>query len=113
MGEFDFPGFASAYEWEIGSCNNAVKSSRGAYDTIIQRCCLAPGRYTLHCINHYLEIGGGWKGGFVEIFGHTYCDDFVGHWSMRNIEISGKRHGNKSIWKCFLDFLINIHISSL
>ena len=106
VGDFAIPILASTYEWQIGSCNYAVRAPRDPYDTISQRCCLAPGRYILFCFSHYLDIGGGWKGGFVEIFGHTYCDDFVGNAAMRTIEISGKRQID-IIWICFLKFLIN------
>ena len=94
LGDFDIPKLAWSYEWQIGSCNYAVRARRGPYETISQRCCLAPGRYILFCLNKDLDLGGGWKGGFVEIFGHRYCDDFVGNVAMRTIEISGKRQND-------------------
>ena len=58
--------------WNFGTC-----SSIWAYDDVAQThteiCCLDPGEHTLVCKAYN---GGGWDGGFIEINGKRYCDDF-------------------------------------
>ena len=38
-----------------------------------EKCCLAPGTYTLNCKDSF---GDGWHGGYIEIGGTEYCQDF-------------------------------------
>ena len=70
--------------WNFGSCCNVQKYEFN--DQYTERCCLAPGEYTLTCKTSY---GNGWPGGFMEIQGHRYCDDFRGYKAMRRVKISG------------------------
>ena len=44
------------------------------YYDYVEECCLQPGTYTLDCKCTY---GDGWHGGYVEIAGVRYCDDFL------------------------------------
>ena len=44
------------------------------YTEYIEECCLTAGVYTLKCQDSY---GDGWHGGFIEIQGTKYCDDFT------------------------------------
>ena len=48
--------------------------SRSDYE---EECCLAPGTYNMDC---KCTWGDGWHGGYLEIDGVKYCDDFrTGH----------------------------------
>ena len=57
-----------------------------------ERCCLNDGVYTLKCQDSY---GDGWHGGFIEVRGTEYCEDFTGG-SDKSIQIpigeTGKYH---------------------
>ena len=70
--------------WDLGSCSSAQSYSGPKQYT--ERCCLAPGEYTLTC-----KAGEGinWRGGFMEIQRHKYCDDFIGYKAMQKVTISG------------------------
>ena len=39
-----------------------------------EECCLAAGAYSLDC---KCSFGDGWHGGYLEIDGVKYCDDFT------------------------------------
>ena len=74
--------------WRIGHCTNGLYSSSNEGKKVnTDRCCLAPGIYTLMCSsdNKY-----SWRQGHVEIQGVKYCNDFIGYMAMRRIEIFGK-----------------------
>ena len=52
-----------------------------------QECCQAPGTYRLECKDRYSD---GWHGGYLEIQGKKYCDDFLGgHLKTVQITIAG------------------------
>ena len=69
--------------WELGTCvSSKIYDSHKSYN---QKCCLKPNKYTLLCYDSY---GDGWNGGFVEIFGRRYCDDFNGPKSQIEIEMN-------------------------
>ena len=58
-----------------------LDSGYGSDNKYTERCCLPPKKeYTLKCKNVVASSGnnfGGWKGGFIEIGGKKYCDDFT------------------------------------
>ena len=80
--------------WNFGSCSSTQRYTDNKQYT--ERCCLAPGEYTLIC-NDWLWLangsegygGSGWSGGFMEIQGNKYCDDFIGYKAMRKVNVSG------------------------
>ena len=83
--------------WDLGPCQgvdyyrNGPKTKQFIYN---QRCCLAPGNYTLVCkgIKHVENRIKGWNGlsnTFIEIQGHTYCGDSISYKSMERIEVIG------------------------
>ena len=50
-----------------------------------EECCLDAGKYTLNCDDTYKD---GWHGGFIEIQGKQYCEDFTeGHQKSQDIDI--------------------------
>ena len=58
--------------WTFGSCDSTqAYANNGQYS---ESCCLVPGEYTLSCLDTY---GDGWHGGFLEIQGTRYCEDFT------------------------------------
>ena len=81
--------WSSLVSWKLDTCfiseEEAYKkhNSEGQY---IKRCCLAAGDHTLICRD---SGGDGWNGGFMEIQGHIYCNDFIGYKAMRRITVSG------------------------
>ena len=60
--------------WEFGNCNSYSQTyqSDRIYDNI--QCCQPLGNYILLCQDSY---GDGWNGGYIEIDGDKYCDDFT------------------------------------
>ena len=55
--------------------------------TYKQMCCLAEGMHTLTCIDSYMD---GWHGGFIEIQGKRFCENFLkGHNQTTLINIGG------------------------
>ena len=58
--------------YQLGTCNSTQEYSN--YNNYEEMCCLAPGTYTLDCKCSY---GDGWHGGYLEIDGTRYCDDFT------------------------------------
>ena len=71
--------------WTLGECSNP--ESYAEFSSYLQRCCLAPGQYTLICQNTVYPDG--WYGGHIEIQGHKYCDDFLAYKTLRRIIIKG------------------------
>ena len=64
-------GYGSEINWSLESCSNGQMFSDDM--EYIEVCCLNPGVYTLKCGNSY---GDGWNGGWIEIQGIKYCEDF-------------------------------------
>ena len=63
----------SEISWTLGSCKNEkIYGWYGAQYT--QECCQAPGAIELECKD---SSGDGWNGGYLEIEGNKYCDDFA------------------------------------
>ena len=73
-------------KWSLGNCYSSYEYKRTDYG-YSERCCLAPGKYTLTCENTKRPVG--WYDGYVEIQGHKYCHDFMGYKAMRQITIAG------------------------
>ena len=72
--------------WTFGSCSSAQEyASQQEYT---ERCCLTSGEHTLTCKDSY---GDGWHGGFMEIGGTKYCDDFQsGSEAVKQVTLAGK-----------------------
>ena len=65
--------YGDEYSWSLGTCsNNQVYSHFKEYN---EECCLDAGVHTLKCKDSY---GDGWVGGFINIQGKIYCDNFKG-----------------------------------
>ena len=58
--------------YQIGECSS--QRQYGNKRNYEENCCLAPGTYTLDCKCSY---GDGWHGGYIEIDGIKYCQDFT------------------------------------
>ena len=59
--------------WALGPCKS--KETYQSNKEMTQECCQAPGTYELECKDGF---GDGWHGGYLEIQGKKYCDDFLG-----------------------------------
>merc|ERR1711860_361576 len=58
--------------WTVGSCySNQQYASQSQYS---QNCCQAEGDWPVTCSDSY---GDGWHGGYIEIDGEKFCDDFT------------------------------------
>ena len=71
--------------WTLGPCSTAT--SYEDFTTYRERCCIPEGRYVLTCTN--TKEPTGWHNGYIEVHGHTYCNDFWSHKSMQQIEVKG------------------------
>ena len=59
----------------------------GNHETYKEMCCLAEGIHTLTCIDSFKD---GWHGGFMEIQGKRFCENFLkGHSQTTLINIGG------------------------
>ena len=58
--------------WYFGPCSSSQKYE--SYKEYTAVCCLNPAAYDLICKN---SAGDGWEGGFIEIQGKIYCEDFI------------------------------------
>ena len=47
-------------------------------------CCVTSGTFSLNCKDSY---GDGWEGGYIEIQGSKYCDNFSSGLKVRKISI--------------------------
>ena len=56
----------------------------------IEECCLDAGSYILECRS---ESGYGWSGGFIEILGTQYCEDFISGMINGYIQITVEESG--------------------
>ena len=72
--------------WTLGSCSSS--SQYADFTTYLERCCLTEGQYTLTCFNTERPVG--WNQGYIEVQGHTYCNDFWSYKSMQHVEVNGK-----------------------
>ena len=63
--------WGSENTWSFGTCSNSQRYSNNREYT--EKCCLYPGEHTLICKDSY---GDGWHGGYVEIQGNRYCQEF-------------------------------------
>merc|ERR1712226_1236169 len=61
----------SENSWTIGSCANEAQFEN--HQTVYQTCCLATGSYNLVCKD---ASGNGWHGGYLEINGKKFCNEF-------------------------------------
>ena len=59
--------------YSVGTCASS-QSPYSSYNDYVEECCLRPGTYTLDC---KCTFGDGWHGGYLEIAGVRYCDDFL------------------------------------
>ena len=77
--------YAHEVSWTFGSCDSTEKYTSNGQHT--ERCCLAQGEYTLSCKDRF---GDGWHGGFMEIQGNRYCEDFeAGKISTHQVAVTG------------------------
>jgi hypothetical protein len=62
--------WGSENSWTLGDCSGSGFEDNQEYDSV---CCLTGGEHTLTCSDTY---GDGWHGGFIEVDGVTYCNEF-------------------------------------
>ena len=75
----------SPVRWNLGDCSS-VKGSEYHFKALyIQRCCLQPGIQLLSCYSDPPAVG--WKGAYITIDGHRYCDNFVGYRFLQKLNI--------------------------
>ena len=60
------------------------RQAYGGFKVFKKKCCLSDGTYKLKCKDAW---GDGWNGGFLEINGQKYCEDFNGHEHEEDITI--------------------------
>lgn len=73
--------YSYEYSWNIGCvdqycqmcANNATFGRKAEYH---QKCCL-PADQKEYSINCFDSSGDGWRGGYLEINGIRYCEDFL------------------------------------
>ena len=58
-------------KWKLGECKSNRKYKRDKIYT--KQCCLPSGIHKLTCKDDW---GDGWNGGYIEILGQRYCDNF-------------------------------------
>ena len=83
--------YGNENSWSLGPCKG--HGGYTDYTTYRQECCLVPSNYSLECIDRY---GDGWHGGYVEVQGTRYCENF-GNTGKHEIIIEGKMNINKAI----------------
>ena len=64
--------YGNENSWSLGSCTSSQAYTANSFFS--QQCCVATGDHTLTCKDSY---GDGWHGGFIEIGGKRYCEDFT------------------------------------
>ena len=81
--------YGNEVSWSLGTCPNAqTYESNNVYT---QQCCTGAGDFTLSCKDSY---GDGWNGGYLEINGVKYCDDFSsGSEKTATVTIAGDSSG--------------------
>jgi len=81
--------FASEISWSLHECGGSQYTDDSEFAS---RCCLAPGQYTLSCMDYQ---GDGWHGAVLILEGFTFCQNFLtGHSQSMNIQVlnSGDIH---------------------
>ena len=68
------PNIFSNIEYEFGNCRTHF--DRVDYDKVYFRC-LHPGLHKLVCKCQWKPFTHGWEGGYIEIDGENYCQDFL------------------------------------
>ena len=71
--------------WTLGSCSKSRRWDQ-TWETYVDTCCLDAGSYQLSC-----DASGnnGWDGGFIEIQGKRYCENFlIGHQERHHVNIT-------------------------
>lgn len=58
--------------WQVGNCQSSGQFTSN--NQFSQECCMAAGDWPVTCDDSY---GDGWHGGYIEIDGNRYCDDFT------------------------------------
>ena len=77
--------WAKENSWVFGTCQSSkIYSNRKTY---IENCCLIPGMHTLTCKDSF---GDGWHGGYLEIQGKRYCQNFK-HGEQKTIKFTVKK----------------------
>ena len=71
--------YGSENGWSLGSCQS--DGGYESYNEYTQQCCVTPCSYNSECpCNYNLECkdsyGDGWHGGYIEIDGIKYCENF-------------------------------------
>ena len=75
--------------WTYGPCSFDVRDTKENDDTAIyvEKCCVSEKENTLTCRDSGKR---GWRGEYLEIQGHKYCNDFfTGYNARRKITILG------------------------
>ena len=57
--------------WTFGRCKTLLQYASN--QTYTMKCCLTKGEHNLTCKDRY---GDGWHGGYLEIQGKKYCENF-------------------------------------
>jgi hypothetical protein len=78
--------YGNENSWSFGSCNSTQEYSSGS--TTTEECCQPAGSYELVCTDTW---GDGWHGGYLEIGGVSYCENFSeGHEETHIVTMPGK-----------------------
>merc|ERR1712038_1407610 len=60
--------------WSLGPCKGGSNySPLSRSRNLIEKCCLPPGEHVLTCNDAF---GDGWPGGYLDIQGQKYCNNF-------------------------------------
>ena len=93
--------YAGQISWNLGSCQSK-RQGYGSYARYVEQCCLPTGSYTLQCKD---SASNGWHGGYIEVDGQKYCDNFLGG----NVETSQITvEGNGKYFSYFASILFSI-----
>ena len=77
--------YTSENTWSLGNCSQSQKwAGPGTYT---ESCCLSKGVHMLTCKTD--RARNDWSSNMVMIFGHRFCEDFVGYEAVFSINISG------------------------
>ena len=77
--------YGNENSWSFGNCASGQVYENNQIYT--EECCQEEGDYQLVCKDSY---GDGWSGGFLEINGDTYCEEFTqGHEKVEEVTMSG------------------------
>lgn len=77
--------WANEISWSFGQCNSSQEYANN--DIFTDECCQEAGSYELVCKDSY---GDGWHGGYIEIEGTQYCNEFLhGHEQTEEATMNG------------------------